>query len=193
MTHAVPHGTVLGADHVPLVPPEPAPDRGPSALAVATQAVHVTVTSPDGRPPVHPEKAPDVSPHHRLPSDIAAEVPPSRPHHPRGHLSMVTPWPGSDRGQCRPSQVFTHLAVGPGAVRLDEPLLGAEGGDAVLEVGGVAVGEGVVGDHPLDAGDAVGSEVAAARVRNAAAVAPFSSDKISAYPSREWSSTAVWT
>src|SRR4029077_2496217 len=51
------------------------------------------------------------------------------------------------------------FAVGPGAVRADVALLRAERGDGVAERGGAAVGERVVGEHPFDAGDAVGGEV----------------------------------
>src|SRR5690625_6146185 len=52
-----------------------------------------------------------------------------------------------------------HLAVLPGTVRLDELLLRPDLGDRVDEGAAVAVGEGVVGHHPLDAGDAHGGEV----------------------------------
>jgi hypothetical protein len=52
------------------------------------------------------------------------------------------------------------FAVGPGAVRLDEPLDGAEVGHGLAERGGVAVGEGVICDDPFDPVDAVPGEVA---------------------------------
>jgi hypothetical protein len=51
------------------------------------------------------------------------------------------------------------LAVLPGAVRLDELVLNAELGNCSLDGGGVAVGQGVVGDQPLNPGDLVGGEV----------------------------------
>src|SRR5699024_4347080 len=52
-----------------------------------------------------------------------------------------------------------YFAVLPGAVRLDELVLRADRGDRVSHVVGPAVGEVVVGDYPLDLGDAVGGEV----------------------------------
>jgi hypothetical protein len=50
------------------------------------------------------------------------------------------------------------LAVGTGAVRFDEALLGAELGDGGFERGGMAVGEGVIPDDAFDAVDAVAGE-----------------------------------
>ena len=50
------------------------------------------------------------------------------------------------------------LAVGPWAVGSDQHVPGPQGGEGLGEGGRVAVVEGVVGHHPLDAGDAVGGE-----------------------------------
>ena len=51
------------------------------------------------------------------------------------------------------------LAVLPRAVWLDELVLSAEPGNCLFDGGGVAVGQGVVGDQPLNSGDLVGGEV----------------------------------
>jgi hypothetical protein len=63
------------------------------------------------------------------------------------------------------------LAVGPRAVRVDEPLFGIQLCDGCLESGGLPVGEGVVGDDAYDCPDALcfeecgGSEEEAGRGR----------------------------
>jgi len=60
---------------------------------------------------------------------------------------------------CQGAVQAFDFPVGPGAVGFDEPLLGAEGGDGVLEIVRSAVGEGVVGDDAFDPRDAaVGEE-----------------------------------
>ena len=51
-----------------------------------------------------------------------------------------------------------HLAVLPRAVRADELVLGADGFNRCFDVGALAVAEMVVGDHPLDRGDAMAGE-----------------------------------
>ena len=72
------------------------------------------------------------------------------------------------------------LAVLPGAVRLDEPVLSAELGNRLLDGGGVAVGPSIVGDQPLNPRDAVGGEVGgSAEQEPTAQVVPISSVKIS--------------
>ena len=71
------------------------------------------------------------------------------------------------------------LAVLPRAVRLDELVLSAELGNRLLDGGGVAVGQGVVGDQPLNPGDPVGGEVSGGAEQERRAVAPISSVRIS--------------
>jgi hypothetical protein len=51
------------------------------------------------------------------------------------------------------------FAVLPRAVRLDEHVFGAECGDDGGDVVGPSVAEVIVGDDPLDGGDAAGGEV----------------------------------
>ena len=71
------------------------------------------------------------------------------------------------------------LAVLPRAVRLDELVLSPELSDCLLDGGGVAVGQGVVGDQPLNPGNLVGGEVGGSAEPNPAQVVPVSSVKIS--------------
>ena len=73
-----------------------------------------------------------------------------------------------------------YLSVGPWTVRFDEPLLGADGGDSVLERGGPPVGHGVVGQDSLDVPDAMGGEVAAGPDQECRCGGTFSSGRTSA-------------
>ena len=50
------------------------------------------------------------------------------------------------------------FAVGPGAVRFDEPLLSSDRGDRVLEIGRVPISERVVGEDSFDPRDALAGE-----------------------------------
>jgi len=77
--------------------------------------------------------------------------------------------------QC-PVEAF-DFAVLPGAVRTDELLLDASFSTELSERESVC--PGVVGDQPLDAGDAVLGEVLDRASRNPAQVGPFSSGRIS--------------
>jgi hypothetical protein len=72
--------------------------------------------------------------------------------------TVVTPWPGSDRPGAAPSQVFTHFAVLPGAVRLDELVGGSHRRDCLAHGGGAFVADVVVGEDALDPADAVVGE-----------------------------------
>jgi len=86
-----------------------------------------------------------------------------------------------------------NFAVLPRAVRLDEFVLSAELGNRLLDGGGVAVGPRVVGDQPLNPGDAVGGEVggSAEQERGTGGACLVSQDLGVGEPG--WSSTREWT
>jgi hypothetical protein len=69
---------------------------------------------------------------------------------------------------------------------------GAQLGQDRPDLGAVTVGNGVVGQDPLD-GDAMAGEEGAGSARNPAQVAARSSPSTSAYASLVWSSTAACT
>ena len=99
---------------------------------------------------------------------------------------MVTPWPGSDRAGAAPSQVFTDLAVLPGAVWLDDRCRAPSWAKACRtaaerrQAKALSVISCSIRLMPW------GVKKAAARSRNAAEVAPVSSGKIS-----EWGQPGV--